>query len=101
MLEIILVGSAATALFRLAKNNGLTGWIWSVLTIVGYLGGAFLAGIILFIVAPEMLNDRLILGLLGIVAGGLGILIVYLLLKAQINKKKNEISESDVLDSDI
>ena len=101
MLEIALVGGATSAIYKLAKDNGLKGWIWALLSILGYFGGAFVAGIILFIVSPNSLDDRLVLGLVGIGAGGVGILIIYLLLRMQINKANNEISDSNLLDDEI
>jgi hypothetical protein len=101
MLEIILVGGAVSALYKLAKNNGLVGWVWGLLTVAGYLGGAFVVGIILFMVAPNLLDDRLVLSLLGIGAGGLGILVVYLLLRLRINRMDDSVVESDLLDDDV
>ena len=72
-----------------------------MLTVVGYLGGAFTAGLFVGIFAPETLDDRIVLTILGLVAGGIGILIVYLFLRLQINRKSQEISDGDILDDDI
>lgn len=101
MLELILVGGAAYAFFQLAKNNGLTPWIWAVLAFVGFFGGAFIAGIIIGILSPNMINDKVTITIWALGAGILGILLIYLILKLQIKKKQNEIEESDLLDSDL
>ncbi|CAG5077109.1 hypothetical protein [Parvicella tangerina] len=101
MLEIGLVIGAAVGFFKLAQNNGLTAWVWALLAVVGYLGGAFVVGLLIGLFAPEMLNDRLSLTLLGLVSGGIGILIVYLLLKLQIKRKENEVEDGDILDDDL
>lgn len=100
MLEIILVIGSAVAFYNLAKNNGLTAWVWAVLAIVGYLGGAFIVGLIIGLVAPELLEDQIILTLLGLAAGGIGILIIYLILRMKIKQKESEISDAEVLDNE-
>ena len=100
MLELGIVAGAAYAFFQLAKNNGLTPWIWSVLAFVGYFGGAFAAVLLIGLFAPDMIYDQVMLTILGLVAGGLGILVVYLILKLQIKKKDGQSSSADLLDND-
>lgn len=101
MLEIILVIGSAVAFYNLAKNSGLTAWVWAVMAIVGYLGGAFIVGLIIGLVAPDLLNDQIILTLLGLAAGGIGILVVYIILKNRINQKENELTDTDILDDNL
>lgn len=101
MLEIGLIVGAAIGFYKLAQNNGLKGWIWSVLAILGYFAGAFTAGLVIGVFAPDMLYDELALTFIGLGAGAVGILAVYLILKMQINKKANEVSDSGLLNNEI
>ncbi len=99
MLEIGLVAGAAVGFFKLAKDNGLIAWVWALLAVIGYFAGAFIAGLFVGLLAPHLLNDQLTITLLGLAAGALGILIVYLILRAQIKRKNNESAESELLDN--
>ncbi len=103
MIEIGLIIGGGVGFHRFAKENGLNPWVWAFVPLVSYFLGAFVAGIVLFIVAPSVLEDTLVLGAIGLLSGALFIGLAYLLMKktAQNKLASVESESSDILDHNL
>ena len=103
MIEIGIIIGGGIAFFKYAKENGLLPWIWAIVPALAYYGGAFITGIIIAFVAPELLNDMVILTVIALFAGAVFVGISYFIMTRVAAAKKSKIStgQSDILDQNI
>ncbi len=109
MLGLLLLYWLAKPFYELAGEHNKSQWGFAILSIVvyyaGYLGGAFVMGIVLAIIDPSLVEDisgvtEIVFSLLAIPFGLLSCWIFYRILHKQWNKVQ-EIPEGEVLDSNL
>ena len=103
MIEIGIIIGGGFAFFKYAKENGLLPWLWAIIPALSYYGGAFITGIIIALLAPELLNDMLILTVIALFAGALFVGLAYFIMTRVAASKKSKMSlgQSDILDQDL
>lgn len=108
MLGLVLIYFIGKTYYTLAeKHNKERLWLWAILGILSYYGGAFLLGIIIFLyldlvgsnVDIENLNKGLEI-LLGLAGGIIGTVGLYQFLKYRWNKTESLVMSDDILDDD-
>lgn len=98
MIVIAIIGSL---FYGLAKKENLNLWLWPILGVASYFLGQVIVGFILGIFAPEMLmNDGSVI-LISIISGALACGGLYLIMRQQIKKKKEELNQSELLDDNL
>ena len=79
------------------KGKIFTLVLWAVLAIVSYFVGAVVIGVIIGLVAPEMINDQITLMFLGLLSGSFGIVTAYFIMR-QTAKNKINSNDSEIID---
>lgn len=100
MLEILLLIFIARYFNRYAKDHQLSAVLWTIMPIVSYILGALIGGVIVAVLAPDVLENTVMLSVIGLPAGTLGIFVCYLIMRSQA-KSKADVSSADVLDDEI
>jgi hypothetical protein len=109
MIGLLLLYFIAKPFYALAGEHNKSQWGFAILSIVvyyaGYLGGAFVMGIVLAIVDPSLVGDisgitEIVFSLIAIPFGLLACWIFYRILLKQWDKVQ-EIPEGEVLDSNL
>ena len=108
MLGLLLIYFIGKTYHTLAtEHNKERPWLWAVLGIISYYGGAFLLGIVIFLyldlvgsnVDIENLNKGIEI-LLGLAGGLMGTVGLYQFLKYRWNNKSSVSETDDILDED-
>ncbi len=100
MLGIAILIGIVVGFHNLAKKRELNGYVWGGLSLVGWFGGQFIAGMILGMTNPSALYDTSQLYIWGFSGSGVGLIILYIILVQVANKKKAEIENNDLIDDD-
>lgn len=109
MLGILLLVAVGFWFNKMGQNHGgAKPWVWVISGIGSYFVGQIIAGLIIGIFAPDMLDDILTLILIGLVTGFAGVFIARQLLinyakKNQTNKKSPDVidDQEDVIFDDL
>lgn len=101
ILEIIINIAFAYSFYNIAKENGLTAWVWPIVSIAMYFAMQFVAGILIGMIAPDLIYSNITIIVVSYIAGFTGLGITYLILRSQMNAKKQKVEESDLLDENI
>ncbi len=103
MLEIGIIVGGGFAFYKYAKEHNLLAWLWAIIPALAYFAGAFVAGIIIALVAPEILNEQILLTVIALFSGALFVGIAYFIMtKVASNKQQNQDSfQSDLLDDEM
>ena len=98
MILIIVVGAY---FFNYAKRNNMNKILWAILGIASYFIGQVVAGAIIGLTAPDLLQEDITIMFIGVLAGGLTTYLTYLLMVKESKKKQDSSIDSDILDSDL
>lgn len=103
MIEIGLIIGGGFGFHKFAKENGLNPWVWAFVPLVAYLLGAIVAGLVVFMVAPSVIEDVIIINAVALLSGALFIGLAYLLMKKSASNKLESLASdsSDILDHNL
>jgi len=97
MILLILFG---VWFYNLAKKNNLNAVLWAIIGAGSYIVGQLLAGVVVGMFAPSMINDDVALIVIGLFSGLGAVLIAYLFLQQAINNKKQSVTIDDKIIDD-
>jgi len=95
MIAILII---AGLFYKQALNLGLNKYLWPILAVVSYFVFQLLAGFVIGIVKPSLLEDNLTIMGLGVLAGVIGVAILYFIMKKESVKQKAKSKDADLLD---
>lgn len=101
MIGILILIAIAVGFSNYAKKNGLPRILWGFLGVVGYYGGAFLAGLVIALVDESIADNAgglIISALVGAIFGVGG---MYLLMRNVASNKRKQTANSEILDEEI
>lgn len=99
---VLLIVGLFTAFYKLADSHDRNGWIYGGIGPLAWFGTQFLAGIIIGIIAPQLLGEGANILLFGLGSGLIGTIVTYMLIKNHFDKnskKSNKYNNEDILDN--
>ena len=99
MLSIFILISAATTFARLAHDKNRNRYLWGTIGVVSYFFTQIIVGVIIGLAKPELLEENLIINIIGMACGFMGIGIAYYILKTLPDPTEEVTSNPDLLDS--
>lgn len=75
-------------------------WLWAVIGLLSYLGSQFIAGVIIGLSKPELLDKEGLIMIIGIVVSIVAVIIAWLIMEHQgkIKKEVKRTTNADILD---
>lgn len=97
---MILLVISTVAFWQRAKSLNLNPWLWAVIGLLSYLGSQFIAGVIIGLSNPELLDKEGLIMIIGIVVSIIALIIAWLIMERQgkIKKEVKSKSNADILD---
>lgn len=97
---MILLVISTVAFWQRAKSLNLNPWLWAVIGFLSYLGSQFIAGIVIGLSKPELLDKEGLIMIIGIVVSIVAVIIAWLIMERQgkIKKEAKSTSNADILD---
>jgi phage shock protein PspC (stress-responsive transcriptional regulator) len=97
---MILLIISIVGFWQRAKILNLNPWLWTVIALLSYLGSQFIAGVIIGLSNPELLDKEGLIMIIGIVVSIIALIIAWLIMERQgkIKKEVKSKSNADILD---
>lgn len=95
MIAILII---AGLFYKQALNLELNKYLWPILAVAVYFVFQLIAGFVIGIFMPSLLEDNLTIMALGLVAGVIGVALLYFVMKKESAKLKAKKNETDLLD---
>ena len=102
MLGILILFGIGSFFYKYAQKNDLNKILWPIIGLGSYFLAQAIAGVIIGISSPNMLDDTATITIIGLVTGFVGVLISGGIMYAVANKKSQEKIDinSDLIDDD-
>lgn len=98
---MILAAIIGVLFYRAAVQHELNKALWVIIGILSYFAGQFIAGFIIGIVSPGLLDDKLSIIVVGLISGIIAVGVTYwmLLNTAKKNVIQKEKEQKDLIDN--
>ncbi len=101
MLSIFIMIGVAMSFARLAHDKDRNRYVWGAIGVVSYFVAQLIAGMVIGLTKPELLQNRGSLSIISIVAGLIGVGIAFFILKRMPNPTEALAAGNDLLDTKI
>ncbi len=98
MIVLIIIG---VVFYNFAKSNKINKAAWVIIGLVSYFVPQLLVGIVIGFTAPQMINERGALTIIGIAVGLIGAVIAYQVMVNYAKKAKIKEVDDSLLDSEL
>jgi uncharacterized membrane protein YeaQ/YmgE (transglycosylase-associated protein family) len=98
MIVLLVIG---ILFYNYAKRNNINKAVWVIVGLLSYFVPQLIVGVIIGLVAPQMVNDKGMLTIIGIAVGAIGAIIAYQIMVNYAKKEKIKVVDDSLLDSDL
>ena len=97
MIVLLIIG---VVFYNYANRNNINKGAWVLVGLASYFVPQLIAGVVIGISNPQMLNERGALTIIGIAVGAVGAIIGYQIMVNYAKKEKQKIVDDNLIDSD-
>lgn len=98
MIVLIIIG---VLFYNYANSNNINKVLWVIVGLLSYFVPQLIVGVIIGLIAPQMVNDTVSLTIIGIAVGIIGAIIAYQVMVSYSKKEKIIPVDDSLLDSDL
>ncbi len=99
MIALVVVG---IVFYNYAKKCSINNTVWVLIGLASYFIPQVIVGVLILLMAPQMVNDRGMLTIIGIASGILGSIIAYqIMVKYATNNTIKKEGDETLLDNDL